>query len=143
MFSSISFRLHTDKEHKTYDNMQDWWVNQAKCSSNYIISQDDMIQKICTKFICICTYLVFSLSGCEFILMLLKIFRNQILPLFEIHFICTRYLREHLKIFTKVTNIYIDINHKVHKNYKCDSCGKSFIVANTIRVHMICNKKSV
>jgi len=36
-------RLHTDKEHKTYDNMQDWWVNQAKCSSNYIISQDDMI----------------------------------------------------------------------------------------------------
>ena len=91
MFSSIPFRLHTDKEHKTYDNMQDWWVNQAKCSSNYIISQDDMIQKICTKFICICTYLVFSLSGCEFILMLLKIFRNQILPLFEIHFICTRY----------------------------------------------------
>ena len=43
MFSSIPFRLHTDKEHKTYDNMQDWWVNQAKCSSNYIISQDDMI----------------------------------------------------------------------------------------------------
>ena len=38
-----------------------------------------------------CTYLVFSLSGCEFILMLLKIFRNQILPLFEIHFICIRY----------------------------------------------------
>ena len=43
MFSSIPSRLHIDKEHKTYDNMQDWWVNQAKCSSNYIISQDDMI----------------------------------------------------------------------------------------------------
>ena len=36
-------KLHTDKEHKIYDNMQDWWVNQAKCSSNHIISQDDMI----------------------------------------------------------------------------------------------------
>ena len=36
-------KLHTDKEHKIYDNMHDWWVNQAKCSSNHIISQDDMI----------------------------------------------------------------------------------------------------
>ena len=36
-------RLHTDKSTKIYDNMQEWWVNQAHCSSNHIISQDDMI----------------------------------------------------------------------------------------------------
>eukprot|EP00093_Oithona_nana_P007513 07513.XXX_139120_130865_1 [CDS] Oithona nana genome sequencing. len=36
-------RLHTDKSTKIYDNMQDWWVTQAQCSSNHIISQDDMI----------------------------------------------------------------------------------------------------
>ena len=36
-------RLHTDSSHKIYDNMQDWWVNQAQCSSNNIVSQDDMI----------------------------------------------------------------------------------------------------
>ena len=29
--------------------MQDWWVNQAQCSSNNIISQDDMIQKMLRK----------------------------------------------------------------------------------------------
>ena len=36
-------RLHHDKETKVYQDMHEWWVNVAGCSSNNIISQEDMI----------------------------------------------------------------------------------------------------
>ena len=36
-------RLNTDKSTSIYPDMRDWWVNQAKCSSKTVISQDDMI----------------------------------------------------------------------------------------------------
>jgi len=37
-------KLHSpDKETKIYQDMHEWWVTDAGCSSNNIISQDDMI----------------------------------------------------------------------------------------------------
>ena len=36
-------KLHTDKIPNTYTDMREWWVDQAKCSTKTILSQDDMI----------------------------------------------------------------------------------------------------
>ena len=36
-------KLHTDKSPSTYPDMREWWVDQAKCSTKTILSQDDMI----------------------------------------------------------------------------------------------------
>ena len=36
-------KLHTDKTVHIYSDMRDWWVDQAKCSTKTIHSQDDMI----------------------------------------------------------------------------------------------------
>ena len=36
-------KLHTDKTPNIYPDMREWWVDQAKCSTKTILSQDDMI----------------------------------------------------------------------------------------------------